>query len=188
MRLRPVFLCLLALALFPIASSAQSGGKLSVYGTIGASNYGYSFNGNSLTISRDQFGFAGGAFYNFPIASRATLGVDARGSFSPGDTGGAKGFVSARAGFVPTSSRLRPYFQLGVGEVHAKVPAFSFTVGAQAINKFAVDLALGLDVRLTTSLDWRAFELEGGAGSSGNGGTGVGSASFSTGIVYRFGG
>ena len=155
-----------------------------MYGTIALTDNGYAYNGNSL-IFHDHPGFGFGGFYAFPTASRFAFGVDARGSFSPGTTGGAKGFVSARAAFVPRQNPLRPYFQIGVGEIHARVPAFSYTVGATTINKFGLDLALGLDLRLTSSFDYRIVELESGAGFDTRASE-AGSASLSTGVVYHF--
>ncbi len=156
----------------------------SIYGTVTVSNYGYAFRGESTTYDSDRFGLGAGGFYNFPIRSRFTAGIDLRGSFTPNADGGSKGFVSARFGFVPHHNPLKPYFQIGGGFIHAKVPAFTETVQAQAVTAAALDLALGLDIRLTPSFDLRLPELESGAG--GNGSMTAGSASLSGGIVYHF--
>ncbi len=179
----PCFAALLAL-LFLCLTNQTSKAQTSIYGTVSLTNYGYAFNGNSLIVSKDEFGLGGGAFYNFPIQSRLTAGIDARGDFAPEATGGGKVFVSARFGFVPHRNPLRPYLQIGGGLIHAKVPRYSNLIGAQTINKGALDLALGLDLRLTPSLDYRLLELESGAGASSA--TSAASASLSTGIVYHF--
>lgn len=183
MRVRYLYLLLLS---FPFLHPARANAQLSAYGTLSVSDYGYSFNGNGLTISPDRVGFQFGALYDFRVSSRVNLGIDGRGNVTPGTRGGAKGFASARVAFIPHQNPFRPYFQAGVGEIHARVPQSSFTVGAQSINKFGVDLALGLDVRLNHSLDYRILELESGAGFDNGHGTNAGSASVSTGIVYHF--
>ena len=170
---------LLLVAIRPVSA------QVSAYGTIGVTNYGYSFNGDSLTFSKDRVGFGAGGFYNFPIQSRLTAGIDVRGSVTPGTTGGEKVFVSGRVGFVPKRNPLRPYVQIGGGVISANVPGYSNIVHSQTVTHGALDLALGLDVRLNHGFDWRALEVESGAGVGSM--SSSGSASISTGVLYRFG-
>ena len=180
MRFTGPFLLLSALLL----ASSSAFGQASAYGTVSLTDYGYEFNGTGIVFS-DHPGFGFGALYEVPTSSRAVFGVDARGSFSPGATGGAKAFVSGRVAFHPRSNSLRPYFQIGLGEIHARVPRLSFAIDPQTVNRFGLDLAVGLDVRLNPSFDYRVVELESGAGFS----SAIkedGSASLSTGLVYHF--
>ena len=159
--------------------------QVSAYGTIAVTNYAYSFNGDALNEGKDRVGIGAGGFYNFPIQSRLTAGIDVRGSVTPGPTGGEKVFVSGRIGFVPKRNPLRPYVQIGGGVISANVPGYSNIVHSQTATHGALDLALGLDVRLSRGFDWRAMEVESGAGVGSN--SSSGSASISTGVLYRFG-
>jgi hypothetical protein len=175
--------CLLAFfILLALATPRISQAQVSVYGTVAATNHGYTFNNGGLSNGGDHFGFGVGGTYNFPIQSRLTAGIDVRGGISPGSTGGGSGAVSFRVGFVPHRILLRPYFQIGGGFVTSKV--HSFGGSSQTVSVGSVDLALGLDIRLTPSFDLRLLELEGAAGSSGSTGAGVGK--LSTGVVYHF--
>jgi hypothetical protein len=174
----------IAPVLILLATSHFARAQFSLYGTVAESNYGYSFNNDSLIFSPDHISLGAGGFYNFPIQSRLTAGIDVRGSVSPYTTGGDKAAVSARFGFVPMRNPFRPYLQIGGGVIQARLPAFSNIVQAQTVTTAALDLALGLDIRLTHSVDLRLFELESGAGSKGS--TRAGSASLSAGFVYHF--
>ena len=167
-----------------LAASHPAQAQFSVYGTVAATNYGYSFNNDNLTYSPDHLGFGFGGFYNFHVQSRLTAGIDLRGSVTPNSTGGDKAAISARFGFVPNHNPLKPYLQIGGGVIQAKVPAFTNIVQGQTVTTAALDLALGLDIRLTHSVDLRLLELESGAGSKGS--MSAGSASLSTGLVYHF--
>lgn len=180
LRGRAVLLTLPLLYTAVHAANAQS----SIYGTLAVTDYGYAFNNESLTVSDDHLGFGAGGFYNFPIQSRLTAGIDLRGSITPSSTGGDKGFVSARFGFVPHHNPLKPYVQIGGGFIRTKVPAFFESVEAQSVTAASLDFAFGLDIRLTPFFDLRLLELESGAGV--NGSTTVGSASLSSGVVYHF--
>ena len=146
-------------------------------------DYGYTVNGGRLHSSNDGIGGTLGGFYNFPIASRLTAGVDAHVGFGASTPGGVKGFVSARFGVVPVRRPLRPYVEIGGGFVSTHVPRLTNIVGPQTITTGALELGAGVDFRLTRSVDWRLIEVESGAG----GGTrDAGSASVSTGVVYHF--
>ena len=175
--------CVFVAALF-LSALGCANGQVSAYGTVATTDYGYAFNNDSLTIHSSSIGFGSGGYYNFPIQSRLTGGIDVRGSVSPKLSGGKKIFVSGRFGFVPTRFPLRPYFQIGGGVIQAKVPAFAFVASPQTVTQGALDLALGLDVRITHDFDWRALELESGAGVGSS--SRAASASLSTGVVYHF--
>ena len=161
------------------AASAQT----SVYGEVSATNYGYTVNGGGLATSTDEVGGTVGGFYNFPIQSRLTAGLDAHFGFGTRTPGGFKGLVSARFGVVPTKFPLRPYLEIGGGFVSTRLPRLTNLVGPETISSGALELGAGLDFRVTRAVDWRLIEIEGAAG----GGTkAAGSASLSTGLVYRF--
>lgn len=175
----PVALC------FALACGQAVHAQTAMYGAVSVTDYGYTVNGSGhFSVGSGGIGGAFGGFYDFPIQSRLHAGLDAHVAFGGGSVTGVKGFVSGRFSFVPNHNPLRPYLQIGGGFISAHVPRLTNIVGPQTITSGALDLAAGLDCRLTRSLDWRALELESGAG----GGTKAsGSASISTGVVYHFG-
>jgi hypothetical protein len=164
--------------------------QVSAYGSVALTNYTL-FNNNSSAAKSDTGGLIGGAFYNFPIHSRLTAGIDARGSYGFGDRGGASAAVALRIGFVPERVALRPYFQLGGGLVSSTFtngqitgPAIQgLTTQSTRFNSGGVEFAAGLDVRLNHSFDLRAFELGAIAPTSS---IGAGSAWLDAGVVYHF--
>ena len=159
-----------------LGSPVFAGAQAAVYGEVGITNYGLTTNGGDFTYGSDRLGGMLGGFYNFPIESRFTAGIDAHVGFGMHTNTGVKGAVAARFGFVPHRNPLRPYLEIGGGVVSAHLPPESVTTGALAIG-------FGLDVRVTPSLDWRAVELESAAGGVSRS---AGSASLSTGVVYHF--
>jgi hypothetical protein len=172
-------LCVFTLIVPTQAASAQA----SAYGAVGFENF--CTNSSSQTSCKsDTVGLIGGGFYNFPIQSRVTVGIDGRVSYGPGTRGGTSATAAMRVGFVPNRNPLRPYFQLGGGVVtsagHDPRQANRHTSGA-------LQLAFGLDLRLTNSIDWRVAELGGAAGAGSAANPAAGTAYFNTGIVYHFG-
>jgi hypothetical protein len=172
-------LCLLALFLPTRIAQAQ----VSAYGAAAVTNYCIS---DPVTNCKsDGGGFIGGAFYNFPLQSRLTAGVDARGSYSFGDRGGTLATASLRIGFVPHHVPLRPYFQLGGGIVSSQfliVQTPSPTFQTTRHTNGALVILAGLDIRLTDTLDLRAIEIGAASGSTGS----AGSAFVDAGLVYHF--
>ena len=145
----------------------------SIYGSVALVNYGV-----GSFVKSDTGGLIGGGFYNFPIQSRLTAGIDVRGSFGFGSRGGGLGAGALRIGFVPERVALRPYFQLGGGVVSTTLH------NGQSVRHTGggVEFAGGLDVRLNESFDLRAVELGAVAGGSN---PGVGSAFLDAGVVYH---
>jgi hypothetical protein len=156
--------------------------QVSVYGSAALTDYIF-VNNNTSTTKSDTGGIIGGAFYNFPIHSRLTAGIDVRGSYGFGDRGGAFAAAALRIGFVPEHVPLRPYFQLGGGIVNS---TFTFRPIAEPsrFTSGGVEFAAGLDVRLNHSIDLRAFEL--GAIAPTNSTGAAGSAWLDAGVVYHF--
>jgi hypothetical protein len=147
------------LTLFASAAKAQ----VSAYTIVGLSRYGFSYQGDS-SYKDDTTSFGGGAFYNFPIHSRLTAGIDGRVLYGPASYGGTTSDVALRIGFVPTRVRLRPYFEIGGGVVSSV-----FDPGTpQRITNGAAEFLGGLDIRLTDSVDLRAVEWGAAAGVSNN--------------------
>jgi hypothetical protein len=157
--------------------------------------WGFSDSSSEITVNHGSGGIGGGVFYNFPIESRLTAGIDVRGSDSFGTHGGDAFSVSLRFGFVPHEVRLRPYFQIGGGVVSAPytevtaVCSFScnITTSSKRATNGAALVAFGLDIRLTRSFDLRAIEYGAEAGPTGtNTSPTSGFAFLSSGVVYHF--
>ena len=140
-------------------------------------------NSSTYSFKSDAPGFVIGAFYNFPIDSRVTVGLDGRLAENPGAKGGTAGAIAFRVGFVPHHVPLRPYFSIGGGViststntelVNDQVRAGSYTNGAAMI-------AFGLDIPVTHSIDIRALDIGSEAGGS------SGAVYADTGVVLHFG-
>ena len=109
-----------AIVLLTLAtSSAQA--QVSAYGMAALTCYGFAYQNSSYNFPVDAASLVGGAFYNFPIRSRLTAGIDGRVLYGPGSHGGTTATGALRIGFVPTRVRLRPYFELGGGVVSARL-------------------------------------------------------------------
>ncbi len=166
-----------SVTLFASAAEAQ----VSAYVMVGPSRYGFFYPGGSY-YKDDTTSFGGGAFYNFPIHSRLTAGVDGRVLYGPASYGGTTADAALRIGFVPTHNRLRPYFEIGGGVVSSvSNPGFA----PQRITNGAAEFLGGLDIRLTDSVDLRAVEWGAAAGASGNNTT-TGVGFLDAGFVYHF--
>ncbi len=110
---------------------------------------------NPFAFDNETASLGGGAFYNFPIHSRLTAGIDGRVLYGPAIYGGVTADAALRIGFVPTHIRARPYFEIG-GEVVSAV--INPKVTPQRVTNGAVEFLAGLDIRLTDSVDLRAIE------------------------------
>jgi hypothetical protein len=167
-------LCLLAfslgIALMTLFGSAAEA-QVSAYCMVGLSRYGFTYQGDT-SFKDDTASFGGGAFYNFPIHSRLTAGIDGRVLYGPASYGGTTADVALRVGFVPTRVRLRPYFEIGGGVVSS---VSNLGCAPQRITNGAAEFLGGLDIRLTDRVDLRAVEWGAAAGAFNNGPTsGVG--------------
>jgi hypothetical protein len=181
------FLTLTFTFLLTLTARAQ----LSAYASPALTNYVFVKN-NASAAKLKTGGIIGGAFYNFPIHSRLTAGIDARASYGFGDRGGTFAAAALRIGFVPERVVLRPYFQLGAGLVSSTFtyeqqlpgPAIQgLTTQPTRFTSGGVEFAFGLDVRLSRSFDLRAFELGAIAPASSTGA--AGSAWLNAGVVYH---
>lgn len=165
-----------------IVPTKTANAQASAYGAVALENF--CTNASSHTSCKsDTIGLIGGGFYNFPIQSRVTVGIDGRVSYGPGTRGGTSETAALRVGFVPDRNPLRPYFELGGGVVSS---AGGDPRQAKRHTSGALQLAFGLDIRLTHSIDWRAAELGGAAGSGSGANPAAGTAYLNTGIVYHF--
>ena len=191
--LRSTFAPLLLGFFVLFAASAQA--KTSIYATAGIANYGFTnvSSASNFIFKGDTGSFGGGAFYNFPIQSRVTVGVDGRLEYSPGYKGGFLAGTALRVGVVPHKDPLRPYFQIGAGVVHSSytdvvLVGSGFNSSLQPVNRSvtngAAQLVFGLDIRLTDHYDVRALEL--GAESSGGDSVRAGAGFLDAGVVYHF--
>ena len=177
------FLYVAALCLLAVNATASiANAQVSAYGVVGVNGYGFSYRGNSPSSYYDTAGFGGGAFYNFPIRSRVTVGIDGRVFYGPGSYGGTTADAALRIGFVPKVNRLRPYLAIGGGMVTSVLnPGFDPT----RVTNGALELLGGLDIRMTDSVDIRAVEWGAAAGYSSSGiASEVGF--LDAGVVYHF--
>jgi hypothetical protein len=173
-------LCLLSI----LSPSPTAAAQFSVYGTGAIAEYGLKpVNSSTLSFKSGAPGFVIGGFYNFPIASRVTVGLDLRLAENPGTKGGTASATAFRVGFVPHHIPLRPYFEIGAGViststntelVNDQVRSGTYTSGSAII-------AFGLDIPVTHSFDIRALDI----GSEASGSSGAVYAD--TGIVVHFG-
>jgi hypothetical protein len=178
LRLCIVFLGIALLTYFQPAAEAQ----VSAYGMVAYSSYGFSYHNQGYNFNNDTASIGGGAFYNFPIHSRLTAGIDGRVLYGPASRGGTTADAALRIGFVPAKVRLRPYFEIGGGVVSA---LSNPSPASQRVTNGAVQFLSGLDIRLTDSIDFRGIEYGAAVGSSSNGlATGV--LFLDSGIVYHF--
>jgi len=183
--------CFLTCSLLLAIPAARA--QLAVYGAVAATDFGFIETTNANpSFESDSAGFIGGVFYNFPIDSRVTVGLDARASYSPGTRGGESFGAALRVGFVPKTNPLRPYFQLGAGFVTAPEQEYTIIVNgfsettvpySKRRTSGAAELAFGLDVRLTDSVDLRAIEFGAEAGASSANAVGI--SFVDIGIVYH---
>jgi hypothetical protein len=184
-------LAVILASLLLLICNPNAGAQISVYGAAALTNFIFVNNGNTVEKS-DTGGIVLGGFYNFPIDSRLTAGIDLRTSDGFGARGGTTVLAALRIGFVPKKVVLRPYFQLGGGVVTSSVAVGQVTgfpgigVSPTRYTSGTVEFAFGLDIRLTPSLDLRAFELGAAAPVSSSNSTGVGSAFLDIGVVYHF--
>ncbi|HEY6376098.1 MAG TPA: hypothetical protein VIX90_11310 [Edaphobacter sp.] len=189
MTVRRHFTPILALT-FTLLLTLAARAQVSAYGSAALANYVF-FNNNASAAKSDTGGIIGGAFYNFPIHSRLTAGIDARGSYGLGDRGGTFAAAALRIGFVPERVALRPYFQIGGGLVSSTFSVRQLTgpviqgltIQPTRYTSGGVQFAAGLDLRLSHAFDLRAFEL--GAIAPVNSTGSVGSAWLTTGVVYH---
>ncbi|SNS91902.1 hypothetical protein SAMN05421770_10372 [Granulicella rosea] len=169
--------------------------QYAVYGTASLTGYGFNDGNGNTAFKKDSGGPTGGVFYNFPIQSRLSAGIDARATYSPGNNGGTAELVGLRIGFVPHKVRLRPYFQIGGGVVssseqqtvyhYSPTGAYTgYTLQSTRYTSGAAEILFGLDVRLTDSFDLRALEWGAAAGASSVNSPSV--AFVNTGVVYHF--
>ena len=146
--------------------------------------------GSNLNFINRSAGFIAGGFYDFPIQSRVTVGIDFRTVLGPGTMGGDFTGAALRVGFVPHYVILRPYFQIGGGVVtttvknYVQISGNSFTlIPSQRFTNGAAELDFGLDIRLTEHFDLRAIDYGAAAGASST--NNVGMAFLGAGVVYH---
>lgn len=182
-----VKLSVLSAILITTATSAQA--QASVYLSPALTAFATG-TGSNLTFKNDTAGFIAGGFYNFPIQSRVTVGLDVRTVLGPGTMGGDFTGAALRVAFVPHRVILRPYFQIGGGVVTTTVKNYvvvngsSFTiVPSQRFTNGAAELDFGLDIRLTEHFDLRAIDYGAAAGGSSTNNAGMGF--LGAGVVYH---
>jgi hypothetical protein len=142
---RVVFLAIGLLTLLRPAAEAQ----LSAYGMVAWSSYGFNYQGSSYSFDNETASLGGGAFYNIPIHSRLTAGIDGRVLYGPASHGGITADAALRIGFVPSRVRLRPYLEVGGGVVSAVLsPGYDSIRVTNGACSFLVDSTCVSRIRL----------------------------------------
>jgi hypothetical protein len=181
----------LILSVFCLSSAAALHGQISFYGNVGLTAYETVQNSKISHLSTAG-GLTAGGFYNFPIASRLTAGVDVRTVAGFGSNGDDFTGAAFRLGFVPHRFPLRPFFQIGGGVATTVLKNDTIYTGTtfqnvanERLTNGAAELAFGLDVRITDRFDWRAFDYGAAAGGGSSTSKGAATAWFQTGVVYH---
>ncbi len=158
--------------------------QFAAYGSIAITTYGI----DPIVSSTPSYksgtpGFVVGGFYNFPIESRLTAGLDLRLQEAPGGKGGTAGAIAFRLGFVPHVVPLRPYFDIGGGYLNTSTNTelVNDQVRAGTYSGGSAIFAFGLDIRVTHALDIRAIDIGSQATNS------AGTVYADAGVVYHFG-
>jgi hypothetical protein len=181
----PGYVSLFALSALLLLPPQTAHAQTSIYGAVAVTNFCLNSGSAYTNCKGDTLGFLGGGFYNFPIQSRLTAGIDGRVSYGVGSKGGESVTAALRIGFVPHQNPLRPYFELGGGVV-SSAGRGPTPIEAQRKTNGAFQLAFGLDIRLSPSVDLRAIELGGASGSGSSTKSNAGTAYIDAGIVYHF--
>jgi hypothetical protein len=163
-----------------LLSQRPTQAQTSVYFAPTLTAYGYA-EGNGTSFETDSGGFIAGIFYNFPIDSRLTAGIDGRASYSIGSRGGTFETAALRVAFVPDKVRLRPFFQIGGGVVSVS----SNSGVAKRRTNGAAEFSFGLDIPLTQSFDLRALEIGAVAGPASNANPDAVASFIDIGVVYH---
>ena len=193
-RLTAAVFTLPLLTVIASATATRASAQTSLYATAGLAAYGFTNLDSSSDVhfKKTTGGFGAGIFYDFPIASRVTVGLDGRINGSPGTNGGIMGGGALRIGLVPHRVPLRPYVQLGAGVVHsgynsvvlvASGPIETLLITRPSVTNGAAQLTFGLDIRLSEHYDLRAIDY--GAQALGGSNVHAGVAYLQAGLVYH---
>ena len=181
----------LVLPVFCLLSSVALHGQISVYGNVGLTAY-ETVQNSTISHLSTAGGLMAGGFYNFPIESRLTAGVDVRTVAGFGSNGGDFTGAAFRIGFVPHQVPLRPFLQIGGGVVTTVLKNDTIYTGTtfrnvanERLTNGAAELAFGLDVRITDQFDWRAFDYGAAVGGGSTSNKGAATAWLQTGVVYH---
>ena len=182
----PFALLLALIVCVPAAAHAQ----VAAYLTYSPVEFDY-FNGSGSTpVSNSGIvqGVGGGVTIDHLHEGRFHTAVDLRASFnSKTYYRGGTGAADYRIAFIPKRVALRPFVQLGVGFVTAHDPSSNYLKGPSTTDA-VLDLAFGLDIRLTPRVDLRLLEIGGAAPfrRGTNSSPTIGAGVISTGAVYHF--
>jgi hypothetical protein len=152
-RLLPVLLAALCIfAAVPVRAQI-----LSVYGTYSGLRAGNVNTSSSSSNSTDLWtnGFGGGVTVNFLPLHIISLGVDLRGSTSPGTPGADSGLAGIKLTIRPPLIHIKPYIQGSAGVLVTR------TASATLTNP-AYEILGGVDYPLMHFLDLRIIEVGGG--------------------------
>jgi len=176
---------------FLLLLAAKADAQASGYITATGGNFGFAGDNypNGPSWKSGVAGFTSGAFYNFLTPTRWKFGLDARGTYSPGHSGGRVYTGAMRVSFIPERHRFRPYAELGGGYATTQFGqpnCIGSLCGTEThdISGGVLMLNAGLDIRATPQLDIRVFDYtRDTAGSAGF--TSPAARSFSAGVVFH---
>jgi len=180
---KPLLLALLFVC-FPVAGHAQIAEAYATLAIDHLSSVTTPYATNEST-SYTPVGATIGGTINFLPFRLVTVGIDARATLN---NGANMWLAGLRIQAKPPHLRLKPYFQISVGEAFLHVPQ---TYNSTLPNPLPVDYyfynaALGLDYRLNHHLDFRVIEIGDGRTLGGGASNPTSFLTINSGIVVHF--
>jgi hypothetical protein len=106
-------------------------------------------------------GIGGGVTFNLQSGRVVSLGLDARGSTTPGYPGADTVMGGLKLGFHPPETRLKPYLQFTAGYLrpHRQYPVAGLLSGGNYAEYGTLGILSGLDLPPLHHVDVRAIEI-----------------------------
>ena len=161
---RLVFASALLFLALPLAHA-----QIAVYSTFSANHLsgvdtGVTYTPDAFQTNTTSFfanGFGAGVTLNFLHLGPASLGFDARGSFSSGTPSAKSALGGVKLGFHPAHTRIKPYVQVSAGYVQTHTAYRGTDPPSQTVtnNYGTYEFIGGLDYSVVHSIDFRVIEL-----------------------------
>ena len=143
--------------------------QIAIYGTFSANHLsgvdtGTTYTPNGFQTNTTSFyanGFGAGVTLNFLHLGPASLGFDARGSFSSGTPSAKSILGGVKLGFHPPHTRIKPYVQVSAGYLQTNTAYRGTDPPSQTVtnNYGTYEFLGGLDYSVAHFIDLRVIEL-----------------------------